>query len=421
VTAYDFGSPAGVPDSLRFYPSENAISVSQTPRGGVILPPNVVAVRPNPKVLGFVGARSDTAVHALGTGHGDVRVRVMNSNDVPDGHLFVLTMVTPHPDSIRATSYTLRDSTSHTLLFTTGYDIDGAGIGPVGEGLLPIVTNPLLTVLDTARTRFDDGSATNLHVSVVYQKVLDQNLRRPGYPDDITITFDDVVRDTSIESGVDFTPLPAKFIVVAHTPAGDRRLDFRFKDRDHDGTLSRAGDYIDILTEFPVAFRDSQSTWRVEVDTTGQSERGPIIPPRLGDVFQLRPATPLTAGDVFTFSTVAQHVDAGVAKGAWGNEKPYVVPNPYVGAASFEPARFAVSGRGDRRMEFRSIPLGAVIRIYTVRGELVQTLRQDGTSNGFVPWDLRTKDNLDIAPGLFVYHVEGPGVGDYVGKFAIIK
>ena len=33
ICAYDFGS-----DSLEFYPSENAISVSNTPRGGVVLP-----------------------------------------------------------------------------------------------------------------------------------------------------------------------------------------------------------------------------------------------------------------------------------------------------------------------------------------------------------------------------------------------
>ena len=62
-----------------------------------------------------------------------------------------------------------------------------------------------------------------------------------------------------------------------------------------------------------------------------------------------------------------------------------------------------------------------MIRIYTVRGELVTTLRQDGSNNGFVGWDLRTKDNLDVAPGLYVYHVEASGLGEQVGKFAIIK
>ena len=102
-------------------------------------------------------------------------------------------------------------------------------------------------------------------------------------------------------------------------------------------------------------------------------------------------------------------------------EKPYVVPNPYIGAASFEPERFAVSGRGDRRIEFRAIPQSSTIRIYTVRGDLVRMLRQDGSADGYVTWDLRTKDNLDVAPGLYMFEVESPGVGVHIGKLAVIK
>ena len=90
-------------------------------------------------------------------------------------------------------------------------------------------------------------------------------------------------------------------------------------------------------------------------------------------------------------------------------------------AASFEPARFAISGRGERRMEFRGLPRNATIRIFTVRGTLVRTLRHDGSDAGYVAWDLRTKDNLDVAPGLYVYHVEAPGMGTHVGKFGVIK
>jgi hypothetical protein len=61
------------------------------------------------------------------------------------------------------------------------------------------------------------------------------------------------------------------------------------------------------------------------------------------------------------------------------------------------------------------------VRIYTIRGTLVQALRQDGSMTGMVPWDLRTKDNLDVAPGLYIFHVDAPGLGTYVGKFAVIK
>ncbi len=56
-----------------------------------------------------------------------------------------------------------------------------------------------------------------------------------------------------------------------------------------------------------------------------------------------------------------------------------------------------------------------------MRGELVRTLYQDGSNNGYVPWDLRTKDNLDVAPGLYIFHVDGGAAGTYIGKFAIIK
>jgi hypothetical protein len=113
-------------------------------------------------------------------------------------------------------------------------------------------------------------------------------------------------------------------------------------------------------------------------------------------------------------------VDRAAAKEEWG-QKPYVVPNPYVGAASFEPAPIGTSGRGERRIEFRAIPVGSTVRIYTVRGGLVRTLTQDGSTAGYVAWDLRNRDNLDIAPGLYVFHVDAPDVGTYVGKFAVIK
>jgi hypothetical protein len=59
--------------------------------------------------------------------------------------------------------------------------------------------------------------------------------------------------------------------------------------------------------------------------------------------------------------------------------------------------------------------------VYTVLGDLVQTLRHDGSDDSFVGWDLRTKDNLDVAPGLYIYHVDGGSLGTSTGKMAVIK
>jgi hypothetical protein len=40
---------------------------------------------------------------------------------------------------------------------------------------------------------------------------------------------------------------------------------------------------------------------------------------------------------------------------------------------------------------------------------------------GFVAWNLRTRDNLDLAPGLYLFHVDGGDLGTNIGKFAVVK
>lgn len=424
VTAYDFGYEPG-PDSLAFFPSENAITVSRTPRGGVILPKNAVRVRPNPKVPGFVRADATLATHVRGDGTGTVAVEVVNSTLVPDGHVFKVIFQNTSPDSIRAETYALVDSTTGDTLFTTGRDFAGAGIGPVAAGLLPIVAGDSLVRVDPATSGFLPGSPTNVRLRVTYLPppatlghLVNANRRRPGYPEDFTIRFSDTVRDTALGKFPE-QPRPARFEIFALEPTGERKLDFEFRDVvERDGTLNRLNERIDIVTYLPELPDSAMQTWRVELDTTGVGA-GPLRPPGLGDTYVARVTTPLTPNDVFVFTTRGEQLDGAAAAGV--PNAPYVVPNPYVGAASFEPQRFATSGRGERRLEFRAVPQGSVIRIYTVRGELVQTLRHDGSLDGFVAWDLRTKDNLEIAPGLYVFQVEAPGADPAIGKFAVIK
>ncbi|TPW17711.1 MAG: hypothetical protein FD129_269, partial [bacterium] len=414
LTAYDYGS-----DALDFYPSENAISVSRTPRGGLILPKNVVVVRANPRALGYVPAEADTATQAEGAGVGTVRVEVVNSNLVPADHLFKIDFNTATPLEVRATTYALIDSTTHEVLFTDGADFTASGTGAVGGGLLPLVTT-LPSVQVDPSSGYRPGSPTNTRIKVAYQPTLSNNLNRPGYPDDITIEFSDTVLDTSINLIPFFLAKPAKFRVIAHKPEGDRQLDFKFTDGDNDGTLSRVSDRITIVTYAGTSPTTPSDTWRAELDTLGQAARGLIVPPGAGDIYDLKLRVPFGADDIYVFTTRASMIDESLAAGQFGTD-PYVVPNPYVSSATFEPERFAVSGRGDRRLEFRGLPAGCTIRIYSVKGDLVQTLHHDGSNDGYMPWDLRTKDNLDVAPGLFFFHVDAGPLGTTVGKFAVIK
>ena len=420
VCSYDYGSPQDIPDSLAFYPSENSIPVSRTLRGGVLLPTNVAVARPEPRPPGFNPASIQGLRHASGVSDGSVRVDILQSDSIAAGHAYKIAFIAAGgPDVIHADRYALIDSTTSDTLFTNGVDFDGAGVGPVGAGLLPVVQTTAGVVVDTQRSGFRAGARTNAVISASYVGAKSANRRRPGYPVDLRIIFSDVVAATSVGLRP-FVATPAKFNVYARLDTGWRAVAFAFQDAkpsgagSGDSTLANATDrlYVTDLETTPPGSGDFTYQFGMALNASRK--------PAAGDTFDLHLLVPFGPSDAFTFRVAGSRIDAAQARTDFA-AKPYVVPNPYVGSASFEPARFAVSGRGERLMEFRNIPKGATVRIYTARGDLVQTLQQDGTDRGFVPWNLRTKDNLDVAPGLYVYQVDGRGVGEHVGKFAIIK
>lgn len=412
ITSYDSGS-----DSLEIYPSENALTVSKTLRGGTILPKNVVEVRPNAAVLGFEAATASEVDHSTGEGIGNVSVVVKNSSLVPDDHIFDITFSSP-ADCVRATSYSLIDVDDRDTLFTTGTDFEGLGRGPVGSGLLPIIWTQKKVTVDSVLSGFSAQSKTNAKFVVRYSEALPNNLRRNGYPDDLEIIFDDEPLDTSI-AAIGMPSKPINFKVIAKSKDGDQKLKVRFRDTDGSGTMNSKNDYIEVVTYMAEQPAQPRATWRVDLDLTGMSEND-LIPMGPGDIYQLKLNLPLSVADKFSFVSRGQRINAEQLSTT--EIKPYVVPNPYINAASFEPQRFAVSGRGERRIEFRGLPSECTIRIYTIMGELVQTLEHNGTmTDGYIAWDLRSKDNLEVAPGLYIYHVESDDREAYIGKFAIIK
>lgn len=100
------------------------------------------------------------------------------------------------------------------------------------------------------------------------------------------------------------------------------------------------------------------------------------------------------------------------------------VPNPYVVSNMFEkPLPAQERGRGERVIDFINLPPNSKISIYTSAGELVRTIYQDGNyQTGSTTWDLRSKEGLDVAFGVYFYVVEAPGIKDKkFGKLAIIK
>ncbi len=191
--------------------------------------------------------------------------------------------------------------------------------------------------------------------------------------------------------------------------------------KDNDGSQSLTiGDQIQIL-EFQGAISPSnvRFAWNLTYDAPADPNATPVYPSN-GDKFLITTSKQFKTGDKFLFTTKAVNVDKNLAKEQLS--KIDVVPNPYLGAAVWERRNLNSTGRGDRKIDFINLPNQCTIRIYTITGQLIKTLYKDsGYLDGTISWNLVTDDGMDAAYGVYVYHVDAPGVGEYIGKFALIK
>lgn len=98
-----------------------------------------------------------------------------------------------------------------------------------------------------------------------------------------------------------------------------------------------------------------------------------------------------------------------------------VVPNPYDERAAWD-LRPTAYDPSQGRIEFIGLPdREGEIRIYTLAGELVQTLYFDGRHGiGHMSWNLLSRNNQDITSGVYLYAVSCCGE-TVVDRFTIIR
>ncbi len=112
--------------------------------------------------------------------------------------------------------------------------------------------------------------------------------------------------------------------------------------------------------------------------------------------------------------------------GSFEPEEIYVVPNPVTSERTapwtLEPNNADPSGE---KLEFRNLPkCRNTVRIFTIAGDLVQTLHHDGAGgNGTLPWNMVSRNGQGITSGVYLFGVE-PEDGRFervVGKFVVIR
>ncbi|MCU0644553.1 MAG: hypothetical protein MUC94_09855, partial [bacterium] len=293
-----------------------------------------------------------------------------------------------------------------------------------GEEYVPAFDGMRLTVVDEEAIAFDiqksywhatptmDTAATNYSIQLI-------TASNP-------IASDYEVRFTAAGDTAFGPKIPVPFEIVNVTT--NQKLDFILVTSPTDTTTAMRNSWTsgDKLTLRETVAGAIKFTWTIVLtapplkmvisgdDTTYQDIS---ILPQTGDVAKIYTRKPLTANDVYEIKTTASTTANATEKDL---DKINVIPNPYVVTSSYETQPWI------KELQFHNLPERCEIRIFTVSGELVQILNHEPGSKGYrglsvEAWDLWNYNEQEVAFGVFIYHVKADGIGEKLGKFAIIK
>ncbi|MEW6510566.1 MAG: hypothetical protein AB1428_06345, partial [Bacteroidota bacterium] len=430
IRAYDKGY---LP--LNITPSESNIRINIDNTTGEVrdVGPSVAIVTPEAPAAGYVEPGVTDIVHVAGTTTSTIGYNMVDASRMRDRRYrvtfedTVLAGAGAAFDTFTTKTVTLADITASGVvdtLIARSRAVADTVDQPVVNGFRLLLKNQSTFALDQANSRWSRPGV----FPFIWEKWANGSFIGQTFPNDYMVVFGPAGIDTSVAVRIaaNITPrvVPINFKVYNtydNTPVG-----VSFAERELTGGAGRltcaydsnfqGGNKNDwaVLVERNKAGNQVLTWWfALTFDPTKGN-------PAEGDTLYIRTSKLFRSHDVFEFTTHAQTIDPALAKS--GLDKIKVVPNPYIAAATWEGANPFASGRGPRSLHFTHLPQSCTIRIYTVSGELVTVISHEGTAlDGTAEWNLLTRDALPAAYGIYIYHIDAPGVGEKVGKFAVIK
>lgn len=423
LVAYDRGvyTDTGV---LEIDPQENTFNFSVDAFSNIRgTSANAAVVVPRPKAAGYVagGANEDLSRVTSGRGTGRIEVEVVNDQEVDFEAVYKLEFDSEaiSESEYITTKYRLQKVNDGTTLFNREVSdappyVDGFFVRVFNDDFIEpfpeksgwvenygsetesFSLNP--AELESYRTNWiveiePDQTADGIYIPADFELIWsDENVYLPPRFQAINYLRDSLnVIAVNLETG-----RQADILIV------DKNENLKFDVEDELVIVERVG-----LFRFRHRLRFS-----VPQNQVSQT-------PGTGSLIRISNKKPFTSDDYFQFSLNKSEFDTDLA--AQDLEKIAVVPNPYIASSAFE-LRTSSVGRSERRIAFINLPAKCTIRIFNLRGEIIQTFSRDAASdNGMEFWDLKTRDLQDISYGVYFYHVEAPGIGNITGKFALIK
>jgi hypothetical protein len=245
--------------------------------------------------------------------------------------------------------------------------------------------------------------------------------RKTLYPADYLITFSDQNEFTAIKNvtGVGFINIPVNFKVEEVTPNRiTRRIVVFLNEKEKNDSAFTRGDGLILFKPGSTGVNTDTLTWEITLTRASATDS---VYPGSGDVLKISTRRPFTEEDTYTLVTKAGSINQQAGASLLDNI--YVVPNPYLGSSILEPDnKLPSQNRGERRIYFENLPMECTIRIFTLTGELVTSLsHSSGMDNGREYWNLLNRDGFSVAYGVYIAHIEAPGIGEKIIKFALIK
>ncbi|MFP4548620.1 MAG: hypothetical protein ACLFQM_10860 [Fidelibacterota bacterium] len=458
IVSYDYGLVSYTSNSVEgIAPSTCSAIIKTNPLGEVtFMDINTGVATPRPAAAGYIAPHIDGEVDHVGPATGHIELSMVEKHKVPSGKT---TFEVEFFDSEKyhtdvSPYYNIRNVLADTLVLDSVEVNEYGGDSPFFYGSVVSVFNDTTISMDREKTKWIEGESDydlKVRLNPDWENVAGFRLNL-NQPADYEIEFhDSIVHYSNALFGL--KSYPSNVSIFNKTDSVT--VNYSLVDNDKNKKYSHGDDLVIVVPDDDFVLKNYFS-WmlRFDVDyeidsTNGYNDTTWITtdPPQPGDKMLLAVKKPFRGttykmvfdtvnagggtvidtnyvvdqqGDVFRFTL--QGADSSNTLAKQELDDICVVPNPYVVTASWEPKNPYKFGRGERRIQFFHLPRECTIRIYSLRGFLVDTIEHRSTAdNGMESWDLISKDGNDIAYGIYIYHVEVPGIGEKIGRFVVIK
>ena len=452
VIAYDYGAPEIGPG---ISPSENNVVIELDEAEEIrSIGKNVAVVIPRQPAAGYVAPFVETEESVL-LGSGSVTPMIRAQGSLQAGHNYFLTFgvdtvatVSGYDHGIQYVTNEIHiyDETDSSFLAYKEDPVKYVGTNLIYRDTLDYWTlNPIADIstdiFDGMQVKIDPGVETPEYNYDNSGWITGNGIMRitPSYLEgikmpwkyQIVFTDDDsayvgvarsgTVRDESGTSiGSDKITEPALDFYIQNTSFVDTAGQYELMDvvvHDVNGN-----DSVDWFEDRFFVGAPAGSRWRATAFVIDFQLATEETYPNSGDVYEVDWKRPFFETDTIRFSINSDNeINTDLLK--TGMDKIKVVPNPYVMTNMMETQVSNPFLNQRRRLMFTHIPANCSIKIFTVSGILVdEIIVSNEPDNGIIHWDMLTRENLEIAAGMYIYHIKSKITGDSkLGKFAVIK